>query len=428
MNNKLEYHPISNIFPLIEGEALQGLANDIKLNGLLEPVVLYEGKILDGRNRYRACKLAGVEPKFEEFKGTLEAAVSRVWSLNSERRHLTPSQKACCDALRNKLLDDYRTVREAAQQRQMKGKGPDGSGGRGKKGNPVELIPQGFESPTKTRDVRAKAAGINPKYIDMADRLLEQEPEVFEQVQRGEKALTQATRERMAARTASNGRGHRRKPKPAATNLQRRFEERHIAYIDACIKEPQPVSLARIAAITDLSTNHILNSSILQYWSLLPWLSLTPTPGGNSYHFKPDRYIRAVCEDRVPRTAEHKALLAALADLRKFIDHDRAKAKARRNDSNWNPLIVHTAELVDLLDRIETTLDKLSLGEPTTTGLPPEQAYWVWSRLCAFEQIYLKRDPCTIADSVDSHMRRDIKRIIPTLVSWLEKINEAVAG
>jgi len=42
---------------------------DIKENGLVEFIVLHEGKILDGRNRYNACNDAGVEPKFVEYEG-----------------------------------------------------------------------------------------------------------------------------------------------------------------------------------------------------------------------------------------------------------------------------------------------------------------------------------------------------------------------
>jgi len=45
------------------------LAEDIRANGLREPIVLFEGAILDGRNRYRACIAAGVDPRFEIYDG-----------------------------------------------------------------------------------------------------------------------------------------------------------------------------------------------------------------------------------------------------------------------------------------------------------------------------------------------------------------------
>jgi ParB-like chromosome segregation protein Spo0J len=58
--NDLEFHEIANTFPLISEEETQQLADDIKKqNRLIEPIVLYEEKILDGRNRFKACKLAG---------------------------------------------------------------------------------------------------------------------------------------------------------------------------------------------------------------------------------------------------------------------------------------------------------------------------------------------------------------------------------
>src|SRR4051812_21129196 len=87
-----EDHPISEIFPLIGEGEIQELADDIEANGLQEKIWLYEGKILDGRNRYRACRLIGYDPRFDEYRGKDPAGF--VWSKNGPRRHLTPSQKA----------------------------------------------------------------------------------------------------------------------------------------------------------------------------------------------------------------------------------------------------------------------------------------------------------------------------------------------
>lgn len=92
----MQFHELANVFPLIEGDEFAGLVADIGKQGLLEAIVLLDGKILDGRNRYRACVEAGVEPHFEEFDG--EDPVAFVVSKNVARRHLDESQRAMAAA------------------------------------------------------------------------------------------------------------------------------------------------------------------------------------------------------------------------------------------------------------------------------------------------------------------------------------------
>src|SRR5262249_45054670 len=65
----LAFHPLANVFPLLEGEPFAALVHDIATQGLQEPLVLYQGYILDGRNRARACMEAGVTPQYSEYAG-----------------------------------------------------------------------------------------------------------------------------------------------------------------------------------------------------------------------------------------------------------------------------------------------------------------------------------------------------------------------
>lgn len=85
-------HQFADIFPLIDDESFDDLVSDIKAHGLRESVILHEGAILDGRNRYRACNLAGVDCRFEIYKG--DDALAFAISKNLKRRHLSESQRA----------------------------------------------------------------------------------------------------------------------------------------------------------------------------------------------------------------------------------------------------------------------------------------------------------------------------------------------
>lgn len=93
---KYEFHPLANIFPLIEGQAYQDLMADVMKYGVREPIWLYEGKVLDGRNRLRAAEAMGAKYDTREYEGDDPAGF--VISLNLHRRHLTESQRAAVAA------------------------------------------------------------------------------------------------------------------------------------------------------------------------------------------------------------------------------------------------------------------------------------------------------------------------------------------
>ncbi|MBV9289672.1 MAG: hypothetical protein JO288_17975 [Hyphomicrobiales bacterium] len=76
---------------------MQSLTDDIRAHGLLDPIVLFEQRILDGRNRAAACESAGVAPRYVEFQGAREEALMFVVSHNLKRRHLT--KQAIADTL-----------------------------------------------------------------------------------------------------------------------------------------------------------------------------------------------------------------------------------------------------------------------------------------------------------------------------------------
>lgn len=94
-------HPYAEIFALHEGKPLWELSDRIKANGLREPIVLLEDKILDGRRRELACYRAGVEPKYRKFGSRKEDGkdpLEFVIDINLHRRHLGEGEKALAAA------------------------------------------------------------------------------------------------------------------------------------------------------------------------------------------------------------------------------------------------------------------------------------------------------------------------------------------
>jgi N6-adenosine-specific RNA methylase IME4/ParB-like chromosome segregation protein Spo0J len=94
MTADLKFHPLAEILPLLEGDAFEQFCADIAEHGLQNPIMLFEGEILDGRNRYRACRAEGVKLRTVEFTGDRKAAAAYVLSQNVHRRHLDPSVRA----------------------------------------------------------------------------------------------------------------------------------------------------------------------------------------------------------------------------------------------------------------------------------------------------------------------------------------------
>lgn len=100
----LAFHPYADLFPLMEGDQFAELVADIKANDLREKIVVWDGAILDGRNRYRAALAAGLlenddEPDRVKYFSRFVPAVdgdplSFVISKNLQRRHLSDIQRA----------------------------------------------------------------------------------------------------------------------------------------------------------------------------------------------------------------------------------------------------------------------------------------------------------------------------------------------
>jgi hypothetical protein len=90
-----DFHPLAEMFPLIEGEEFKALVKDVAVRGIINPIILHQGKILDGRNRWRAAKEAKyplTDRDFKQLAGGLDPEAF-VISANMHRRQLSSKQK-----------------------------------------------------------------------------------------------------------------------------------------------------------------------------------------------------------------------------------------------------------------------------------------------------------------------------------------------
>lgn len=168
-------HPAADLFPMMADAELASLVESIRRDGLREAVWLTaDGALLDGRNRVRACDLAGVQPIFRTYHG--DDPVAFVMALNMERRHLTVGQRAM---LANEILPMYEA--EADQRKKA-----------GVKGNPSADLHEGGLRERRS-DVRAGAAAkVSGRAVSQAKRLAEKAPDLAEKVRNGELALDKA--------------------------------------------------------------------------------------------------------------------------------------------------------------------------------------------------------------------------------------------
>lgn len=94
-------HPVADLFPMMSETEFSLFVNDISAKGQLVPILMHNGTMLDGRNRYAACKVVKRPPVFVEFDGSEHTATEYIISLNARRRHLTEDRVVaiCAEAL-----------------------------------------------------------------------------------------------------------------------------------------------------------------------------------------------------------------------------------------------------------------------------------------------------------------------------------------
>lgn len=206
-NDKLTPHPVAAAFPMMPQAEFERLKEDIASNGQLEPIVVCDGLLLDGRNRHRACLELAIEPDVSVYNGT--DPLGFVIGKNLHRRHLNESQRALA----------------AAQVADMKRGGARGEA-------------QGC---ALTHAQVAAKFGVSPRQVDKASALLNAVeggraiPELLESVRSGERRLHYA--ERLCTfpveeQREAHARGGRRPATRRAERSRRRLRQFHEAVRD----------------------------------------------------------------------------------------------------------------------------------------------------------------------------------------------------
>lgn len=162
----------------MRGEEFVALKEDIRTNGLREPIWLHQGKIIDGRNRFRACQEVGVEPAFREWSGE-GSLISFVVSLNLHRRHLDTIQRT---RIAEKIAPMFKKEAEAAQAHGQTA--------------PGKTLPAQMQEASAEAAVRAaEAMSVSPRSVYNSIKVTRSgTPELNEAVDAGRISLTAAAK------------------------------------------------------------------------------------------------------------------------------------------------------------------------------------------------------------------------------------------
>ena len=172
-------HEYADAFPTATDGEIQQMAADIKERGLLNPIITLDGKILDGRNRAKACEIADVTPDYTEYTGT--DPLGDVVARNLHRRQLSTSQRAEVARTLKSMYEEQAQARQAA------------AGGDRK--SVMANLPQAIDGKGAARDQAAAAVGVSGRTVQDAEFVHTCAPELSEKIKSGEITVNAAKQE-----------------------------------------------------------------------------------------------------------------------------------------------------------------------------------------------------------------------------------------
>lgn len=180
-----------NIFPSAKAEDYNRLRDDIRDNGYdsKQPIVIYEGQILDGWNRWMACLELKINPPTRQFDGNESEAIGLVMRTN-KRRNLNSGQWATIAVEAEDLLE---TIRMQVEKERLE-KQKINAANQHKKPSVKKLTEPKDENSGRAQHKAAELFNTNRTYVNQAARIKQAAPEVFEKVKAGKMTMQDAAR------------------------------------------------------------------------------------------------------------------------------------------------------------------------------------------------------------------------------------------
>ncbi len=175
----MKHHEAAGLFPMMPDDVYAEHREDIRVNGQLETIKMLADKVIDGRNRLRACEELGITPRLEELPPDTDP-IDYVVSRNLHRNHLTPSQRALAAA----------RVREIYDQRAKERQQAHGNTAPGKKKSLQADLPEVIG---QARDEVARVFQVSGRSVDYATKVLKNAvPEVIQAVEEARMSINAA--------------------------------------------------------------------------------------------------------------------------------------------------------------------------------------------------------------------------------------------
>lgn len=204
-------HPVADLFPLMDDEQLNELAESIKRHDQKEPVVFYGDKLIDGRNRWLACRMLGIKPRVCEMTVSEDFdLLSFVLTQNLHRRHLTEAQRAMVGARMKKMFAP------AAKERQREH-------GKTAPGKAKTVDANLHQVNGRAHEQAAKSVNVSPRSVANAATVIERgSKDLVALVDAGKCSVSKAAKiakdvdkkDQAAAATKKTPRKKNTKPKP----------------------------------------------------------------------------------------------------------------------------------------------------------------------------------------------------------------------